>query len=100
MKKGEKRQGGLVDNRLYCRKPTIPFDVYTLKVSPADIRKVRMCVRSVVYIVLEDGCLKVAYSHNVRVSACIHKVPNLRFWFLKRRLTNTTRCHRLQDGQL
>ena len=34
------------------------------------------------------------------VSACTQKAPDLRFCFLKRRLTNTTRCHRLVDGQL
>ena len=34
------------------------------------------------------------------VSACTQKAPNLRFCFLKRRLTNTPRRHRLADGQL
>ena len=34
------------------------------------------------------------------VSARTHKTLNLRCWFLKRRLTNTLRRHRLADGQL
>ena len=37
------------------------------------------------------------------MSACTQKTqktPNLRCWFLKRRLTNTPRRHRLADGQL
>ena len=33
-------------------------------------------------------------------SACIQKTPNLRCRFIKRRLTNTPRRHRLTDGQL
>ena len=36
----------------------------------------------------------------VRVSACSLKTPNPRGGFRKRRLTNTTRRHRLADGQL
>ena len=32
--------------------------------------------------------------------ACTQKTPNLRRWFLQRRLTNTPRSHRLADGQL
>ena len=34
----------------------------------------------------------------VCVSACTQKTPNLRCWFFKRRLTNTSRRHRLVDG--
>ena len=36
----------------------------------------------------------------VCVFACTQNTPNLRCCFLKRRLTNTTRRHRLADGQL
>ena len=39
-------------------------------------------------------------SKSVCVSACANKNPNVRCWFLKRRLTNTPRRHRLADGQL
>ena len=39
------------------------------------------------------------YSKSVCVSACPQKAPNLRFFFLKRRLANTPRRHRLVDGQ-
>ena len=53
----------------------IPSETWPLKASPADIRK-------------------------VRVSACAQKTPNLRCWFLKQRLANTPRRHRLADGQL
>ena len=34
------------------------------------------------------------------MSACTQKTPNLRFCFLQRCLTNTTRRHHLPDGQL
>ena len=40
------------------------------------------------------------YSKRLCVSACTQKCPNLRRGFLKRRLTNIPRCHRLADGQL
>ena len=40
------------------------------------------------------------YSKIMCVSACTQKAPNLRCGFLKRRLTNTPRRHRLADGQL
>ena len=58
----------------------VPFEADTgtavhVWASPADIRK-------------------------VYVPACTQKTPNLRFCFLKRRLTNTLRCQRLADGQL
>ena len=39
------------------------------------------------------------YSKSLYVSACTQNAPNLRC-FLKRRLTNTPRRHRLADGQL
>ena len=39
------------------------------------------------------------HSKSVCVSACTHKIPNLRC-FLKPRLTYTPRRHRLADGQL
>ena len=57
-----------------CSGP-FPLEAWRLKASPADIRKV--CV-----------------------SACPQKNPNLRCGFRKRRLTNTSRHHRLADGQL
>ena len=34
------------------------------------------------------------------MSACTPKAQTQRFFFLERRLTNTSRCHRLADGQL
>ena len=45
------------------------------------------------------GCPS-GYSKSVCVPACTQKTPNLRCCFLKRRLTNTPRCHCLADGRL
>ena len=54
------------------------------------------------YVSLEAQLLKAspADTGKVRVSACTQKNPNLRCGFLKRRLTNSLRRHRLADGQL
>ena len=39
-------------------------------------------------------------SKSVCMATCTQNTPNLQCWFLKRRLTNTPRRHRLADGQL
>ena len=54
------------------------------------------------YVPLEASQLTASQADipQVCVFACTQNTPNLRCCFLKRRLTNTTRRHRLADGQL